>query len=216
MPALPDVPAVVQIKLVGTRQGLPWNSVQHARYAGTAPSVGDLGTAAQAVGTAWANAMAVIHDPAVFLTNVIMTDLASKTGAVADASMNHAGTHPGTGSLPLNVALVQSYIIQVRYRGGHPRTYWPAGVPSDISVGHLWTTTFLGTANTSATGWVGNINAIILGGAALQHCVVSYFKGKDQFGKPLLRPTPVVYITQSTVVHGRVDTMRRRLGKEVA
>jgi hypothetical protein len=195
---------------------LPWISIQHAKFTGPPPTVADLGTVGQAIGTAWANAMAPIHDVAVAVTEVKVTDLTSRTANVAVSTMNHPGTHPGTGSLPLNVAMVQSYVIQVRYRGGHPRTYWPAGVPSDIQTGHLWTTAFLANANTAATGWVGDINLIALGGGTLQHCAVSYFHGKDSLGKPIVRVTPLVFPTTSTLVHGRVDTMRRRLGKEVA
>jgi len=214
MPRLPDVPNVLRLVLSGSKQGQPWAAVQYARFTGASPGSAELATAAAAVGTAWQSALAQIHTAEVLLTSVTCIDLTRLDAAVGSASMNHAGSRVGT-ALPNQVALVASYKINVRYRGGHPRTYWPAGAQADITNGRLWTSGFLTLADGACTDYVGDINAITLGGGLLIFSAVSYFSGTDPgTGKPIMRTTPLVFPVTTVEVHPRVDTQRRRLGKE--
>jgi hypothetical protein len=216
MPALPPVQGVVRLRLIGTTSGQPWNAVQHATYTGTPPTdtqCRDIGTA---VGTAWNEALALIHSTTVALVNVEVTDLSDPTAGVGFASTAHSGLKSAAAILPLNAALVASYKIHVRYRGGHPRTYWPAGVAADVNSGRLWVDAFRTQAQAACTDYVGNINQISAGAGLLTFCTVSYYLGKDAQDRPLLRETPIVYPVASVSVHTRMDTMRSRLGKENA
>lgn len=216
MAPLPPIQNVLRIRLTGVMATNNWASIQYARFQGAPPTAADLGTVAASLRTAWQNAIAQLCFTDRSLRVIEVIDLSSDTSASAVNTGNTLGTRAGS-PLPNNVAMVASYKIARRYRGGHPRTYWPAGVIADVTSGNLWTQTFLTLANTGAPAWVGNVNAIVLGGSPLQHGVVSYFErdpANPGHSKP--RTSPLFFSTQSVVVHTRVDTMRRRLGKEVA
>lgn len=216
MPALPPLAGHLRIRLIGSIQGQPWNAVQYARYTGTAPSDTDLQTAGTAVGTAWNSAIAQLCHSTVTLNQVEMVDLSALDAGVGVATTPHPGTRIG-GPNPNNTAMCASYKIHVRYRGGHPRTYWPAGIAADITSGRQWAGAFLTLAQGACVDYVGDINAIQLGGGPLTFVAVSYYHGKDPAtGLPALRPTPIPYTVTTVTVHQRVDTMRRRLGKESA
>lgn len=216
MPALPAVPSVIRLRLQGQMSGTPWNVVQYARFSGSPPSDTDLLNTGTAVGAAWNAAIAQLCFTGVSLQRVQVTDLTRADAGQVEATTVHLGTRAGSGN-PNQVALCASYQIAARYRGGHPRTYWPASVQGDITNGRQWSTTFLTLADGACTDYVGNINLITQGGAPLVFSAVSFYKGKDPTtGKPLVRATPVVYPVISVEVHPRVDTMRSRLGKELS
>jgi hypothetical protein len=69
-------------------------------------------------------------------------------------------------------------------------------------------------ARTSATNFITAVNAISLGGSSVQFCNVSYFHGKGPDGKPALRTSPDPRQIVGSSVHTRIDSQRRRLGKE--
>lgn len=216
MPRLPDVPNVLRIKLGGLVAGQPYAAVQYARWAGSSVSSADLATAAGAVGGAWTDALSQLAGAHVSLTEVTLTDLTRLDAAVGSASMSRAGTRVGS-QLPNQVAMVSSYKINVRYRGGHPRTYWPFGVAGDITNGRTWTGPFLTLAQGAVVDYIGNINSIAVGTGNLIFCAVSFYSGKDPVtGLPQLRDIPVNYTINTAAVHPRVDTMRSRLGRETA
>lgn len=213
MPRLPDVPNVVRMVLTGTMNGQPWAAVQYARFTGVSPTSAQLATAATAVGGAFRDALAQLCPSTTVLTQVQLIDLTSLDAAVGSAAVSHAGTRIGTG-LPNNAALVASYKINVRYRGGHPRTYWPAGVTTDVTSGRLWAGAFLTLADGACTDYVGDVNAIALSGGLLVFSAVSYYSKEVTPTPPHLRSTPLVVPVTTVEVHPRVDTQRRRLGKE--
>lgn len=214
MPALPPVPGVLRLRLIGTKNTNPWNAVQYARYTGSPPSDADLQTVGTSVGTAWNNALAQIHSNTVALAQVEVTDLSALDAGVGIATTAHPGLRAGA-STSNQVAMVASYKIHVRYRGGHPRTYYPAGVLADIQNGNTWVGAFITLAQGAVTDYVGNINAIQLGGGPLTFCAVSFYGGAPPVnGESVLRATPLVFTVTSVQVHPRVDTMRSRLGKE--
>lgn len=216
MPDLPNVPNVLRVRLIGTVQSNPWNVVHYAKYAGTPPTDAELQTVGTAVGTAWSNSLGVLAATTTALKQIEVEDLSAKDAGVGIATVNHPGTRPG-GALPNNVACVASYKIHVRYRGGHPRSYWPIGVTADVEQGRLWSAAFLALAANAASAYVGNINAIALGGGNLTMCAVSFYGGAPPVGgESVLRTDPLVFTVQSVQVHQRVDTMRSRLGKEIA
>jgi hypothetical protein len=217
MPRLPNVPSHLRLRLIGLCNGIPWNSVQYAKYQGSAPTAADLLTVGTQVGSAWNSAIAQLVTPTTRLDQVAVEDLSSLDAATALATTSHPGLRAGT-ALPNNCALVASYKINARYRGGHPRTYWPAGAQTDVTAGHLWAGAFLTLAQGACTDYVGDINAITLGGFPLVFSTISFYEhNPNGAGLPsVLRPSPVPFVVQSVAVHTRVDTMRRRLGRESA
>src|SRR5215831_3426461 len=137
MAALPNVPNCIKLDITGTKATSPWAAIQYLRYAGPAPSTSDLNTVAQLVGNSWNTHFAAFMDTATNVGLITAVDLSSATGAGGSSNVVHVGSRPGT-SLAGQVACVVSWHINLRYRGGHPRTYFVFGVAADIVNGHTW------------------------------------------------------------------------------
>jgi len=121
-----------------------------------------------------------------------------------------AGTHAGV-TLADNVASCLSWKIAAAYRGGKPRTYLPG-----VETGDLLNPAHLSVANvtariTAGTNFLTAVNADHIGGAALAEVLgtVSFFTANAPRAVGIFRP----YV--GVTVHNRLDTMRRRLGREV-
>src|SRR5215471_136310 len=208
MPPLPNVGSVAKVRLVGTNQSVTWNNVMHEQYSGGAPTAGTLQSLAAAVGNAWISAIAPICNTSSALTEVVCIDLATSTGNEGTATVNHVGTRAGT-VMPVSTAVVFSFHVQLRYRGGHARMYVPGGVAADISAGRLWNTSSQTAFASAASSFLSQVNAITIGGSAFFMVMVSYRTNHA------LRPVPAVFPIVSTGVDDRIDNQRRRLGKPV-
>lgn len=207
MPPLPPAAQCLKVRLVGTKTSLTWNNVLHVRYAGPAPTATDLVTFGTAVGTLWNTAIAPICPADVTLTEVDVVDLTSATSAAGTASVTHAGTRVGSG-LGGQVAVVTSWLQSLRYRGGHPRTYWPGGTGADLQDGGHWTGAAVTQFKAASEAFRVGMNALTVGTASVQLINLSY----RTLNAP--RPTPLPVIITGSDVHPRIDTQRRRLGKE--
>lgn len=219
MPPLPSVAKVIRIALRHQ-----WNdntdvlSRFFLSYTGTAPTVAQLDTYASTVGTAWGTDLKGLAPPAVVLQDVTIEDLTSNTAAVGFASSVVAGTRTG-GALSPGDAAIMKYQIGRRYRGGHPRGYWPFGTDSDVGSSSLWTGAF--TASFLGS-WNSFVNTIIAGGwtgaGTLAHVNVSYYAGFTNVlypsgryrAVPTRRAAPVVDPVVQYSVNPRVGSQRRR------
>jgi hypothetical protein len=168
-----------------------------------------------AIGTAWANALAPVTSANVVLTLVETTDLTSATSAQGTQSVNHPGTHQTISNLPNSSSWVQQLTTQLRFRGGHPRIYWPATDQTMTSDGHSWAATYQALIDTACTGWISDINNLLLGGANLAHGCAFYYTHDPVTKVRKYRDPPLFYPTTSTSTEHRVCTQRRRLGKEL-
>ena len=184
MAPLPDVPGVVKIALVFS-DGINTDVVTrfYLEYSGTAPSAAELDTFCTGVHATFVpNLAAEMHED-LSLIRVEATDLSSLTGATGlDTS-----TDPGTASgdpVPLSAAVVSSYVISRRYRGGHPRGYWPLGAGAVLTNPQRWDAGFTVITN-PITHRARNV--------------------------PTLRTTPAVDAVSGTIARLRVGTQRRRL-----
>jgi hypothetical protein len=122
----------------------------------------------------------------------------------------HAGTHAGT-TLSDNVASCLSWKIAAAYRGGKPRTYLPG-----VEAGDLLNPAHLSAANvtareTAGAAFLAAVNADHISGSAYAQALgtVSFFTGNAPRAVGIFRGYSAV------TVHNRLDTMRRRLGREV-
>lgn len=145
MSALPPVPNVCKLQchyLVGTK---PAENVLHFSYSGSgpAPSAYVLALATAVSGSIIANAPLWQADTS-FL-GCTATDLSSDTGFVEESSGTAPGTRTG-GILSANVALLASYTLSRRYRGGHPRTYLPWFTEADVLNPQEWIEDSVGDA----------------------------------------------------------------------
>jgi len=222
MAILPDAPNCLQVNLLGTYQGALWTNVIH--FQGEAPfgSVGSTGLSAfcTAVATAWGTNIAPICNPLVLLTDVNAIELTSRT---SPTFYNHLTTPtPGTrtgSTLPTSAAVCISWHIDRRYRGGHGRIYVPAGNQNDVTNGRTLAGSFQTTANSAASAFYGALDNLSMGGVAVNLVVLSYFESVPDPANPghnhsVLRSSPVPFRVTSARVRTRLDTQRRRLGKE--
>jgi hypothetical protein len=208
MPGLPPIANVVLVKLKGTIGLGRWNNIFYLQYTGTAPSTGDLTTLANNIATAWSTNLAPMAPATVALTEVDLADLSNSTAATAQVSIAAIpGTRAGTANTN-QACMVASWQINHRYRGGHPRTYFPFGVQADVTNGSLWTTAFHTAAVTAINAWRTALNALTTGSTSYKMISVSYYVGGA------VRPAPLPFTINGGVVHGRVDTQRSRLGRE--
>lgn len=223
MAALPNVPKTVRLAVVHYSDGgSDMVSRFFIRYSGSVPSVGDLQVLVDNVVAAWAANMISAVAAASGLSRVDGVDLNSSTGAQATLADVVAGTRAG-GELPADVALVASYEINRRYRGGHPRGYWPFGTESDLLDQAHWDPTPLAAFQTAVDGFFTDVVAGGWGGAGtLTHVNVSYYNGfhvvtNPVTGRarnvPLVRSSPTIDLVTATIARARLGTQRRRLGR---
>ena len=208
MPPQAPVAQVVAIGLGGTIGTGKWHNGFYLQYTGTAPQVADLASVMAAVQAAWTTNIAPLAATTTALTTLTAADLTNTTASYNSISITPVpGTRTGTAN-PSNSALVSSWQINHRYRGGHPRTYWPIGVTTDVSSGSQWSATFRPLALSSIQAFRTALNAITTGATSYKMVSVSRRQGG------VLIPTPTPFSINGVVVHGRVDTQRLRLGKE--
>lgn len=142
------------------------------------------------------------------------------TGIPATTTLNLVGLLTGANNpLPANSAVVSSWIIARRVKGGHPRTYWAGVCNTQLAngFGPALTSAAQTAWGTAANGFLTRINALTLpSGDHPQLVCLSYYDKATVPIPPHLRTAPAVYTITSTAVHGRVDSQRKRLGREAA
>jgi hypothetical protein len=208
MPALPAVVNTIKATVHGRLNTTAYDNVFHLQYAGTAPSAANMATLATDVINLYNTSfISLLSVSSAETTGCDVVDLTSATSASGTASVTTVGTRVGA-PLTNQAATVISWHINLRYRGGHPRTYLPSGVQTDLVDGSHYNITYINAVQSAATSFRLGINSIAVGGTTFVLAIVSYTSG----GLP--RPTPFVFPVQGNAVHSRVDTQRRRLGKE--
>lgn len=212
---LPALDHVLRIVLSGSISTKPWNSVQHAQYQGPAIDVNTANGLCTSIGTAWANAIAPVSCSNVVLSEVTVTDLTSSTSAQGAQNVSHTGTQTGTSTFPTSACWVQSLTTVFRYRGGHPRIYWPYTSSAALINNSTFGSTTLGVLGTAATGWISDINNLLVNSIGLKHGCAFYYTHDPVTKARIYRTPPFFQPTIATAVHQRVDTQRRRLGSEV-
>lgn len=206
---LPDSPLTLRIKTSGVVQGMPWNNLFYAVYVSGTPTNADCGVLAAQLSSDWNTTLGLCFGQNAQLRQVTVWDLSSRNGATGFDATVHSGQHTGTTTVPPSVAACVSWSVQQRWRGGHPRTYIPISYAADCS-----STLIAGTHQTlllsSARAWRTAINGRQFLGAALTMYTIRYFHDRGQ-----MYPIPAKLPIQDAAVHSRLDSMRRRLGKEV-
>jgi hypothetical protein len=111
---------------------------------------------------------------------------------------------------------VASWQIARRLRGGHPRTYFCGVVQVQMNTmpGVSFTTAGIAQWLGAMQNFLTRFNAITIGTALLVLGALSYYDKVANPTPPHLRTTPVFYPFQSVKMHPRLDSQRRRLGKE--
>jgi hypothetical protein len=215
MPPLPNVANVMRCRLVGANVDAAWNVIFYLQFSGTPPTSATLQTLGASIAAAYLSNLASLANISNSLTEVHLADLTTPTSASATVSVNEVGTRTGT-AFTAQVAMVGSWQVNFRRRGGHWRNYWTFGVTSDMLSARHWTPAFTTAAATGLGGFRTALNAMNVGGSPISLVAVSFFNGVNPNPPPksLLRPVPLVLPITGVAVHPRIDTQRRRLGKE--
>lgn len=195
----------------GTYDGTSWANVMWLFLSGSSPiAQADLDTLAAEMSSRYNTHFLKDLSSLVTLSS---TQIILYTGG--DAMEGFAGVG-GSGlitgpSQPASIALCVTWHIAPHYKGGHPRTYL-TGIPSS-SIANA--SSFVGTY---ATGMGSNANAFHaavesippMGSriTSVQHGTVSFVRNK------LWRNPPVFYRFITATVDTRIDSQRRRLGRD--
>lgn len=215
MVTLPSVAGGLKIQLKGKYVSGNWANVMYAITTGTSPTQADLDTMATALKTLWVSNLGECSHTSVSLTQVLVTNIASDTGLTGVwASTPVLGTIAGTAG-PANLAGCISWKIARRYRGGHPRTYIPGISLTSVLDTRLFTTTYVATLLSKALAWRTGINAMTYTSMPLiSFSCISYYDKDVNPTPPHLRPVPRTDGIVGATVGNRIDSQRRRLGKE--
>lgn len=211
---LPNVANVARVKLIGSNQGTPWVALFFWHYLAGTVTAGDLVSLCTGFATAFDTALKPAMATGVTLQNVEAYDLASRSGAQGSATGFTTGTRIGT-ALPVSTAAVASWKVNFRWRGGHPRTYWPAGVSNDVENGHLWTAAAAAAFDTANGGFLTSVNGQIIGGQGGYLTCVRYVHTPMPGQPPEYLNPPLDLRIQDVSVDRRLDTQRRRLGPDL-
>lgn len=221
MPALPAVPQVIRNVLHFTLEEDLHAIVRFfILYDGSAPSNSDMATYAANVGVAFDVNLASLMSTQYHCTQCVSTDLTSDTSGEGEDTFDSPGTRSGT-TIPASLAALEKLHVNRRYRGGHPRTYWPFGVAADQADAQTWDAGFLTDQATAFALWNSAILSLTPGSAATVGQVnVSYYKGftvhTGVTGRarnvPTPRATPVIdRITDFSWPAGMASQRRRLL-----
>lgn len=125
-------------------------------------------------------------------------------GALTGGGSNNTGF-----DLPANCAFVVSWIANIYWRGGKPRTYLSGGRSSQIQGTTALTSAAVLAIDGSADQFRTAVNALTAGTvSATQLGFVSFRTNNEE------RVPPLFYPYTGHKVHTRLDSQRRRLGRE--
>lgn len=139
MPRNPVVPLVFKCEWLFSQGGVPCAVVQHFNYdtSGPAPLSIDLQVLMNDIATAWWPVVQADYPTSTLLVAMQGTDLSATDGNVGVNSINMAGTAEDSAS-PAQCCVMVDYQIARRYRGGHPRSYFPAPAYGAIATPSTW------------------------------------------------------------------------------
>lgn len=220
MPALPNVPKVLRIQYkfsIGEDLGALCRTFY--QYTGGGATAVELNALAAAIATSANTYLIPLMRSDRTLIAIEIVDLTNPTAPVGEAIVSHPGTRVG-GTLPASAAVLESSQILRRYRGGHPRVYWPFGTADDQTDAQTWSTGFVAACltalNAHQADWFGSA-PVDLG--SVNRVNVSYYQGFTphvgvtgryrNVSNP--RATPIVDAVVAEIVRQGIAQVRRRL-----
>lgn len=211
MASLPPAGNIFRCVYSGTYGGAKWANVFYVRYAPGPTAQADVTALAGGLRGAWNTSIKPCVSTAASLTQTVVTDLSSDTGLTGVDNTTTAGGNAGSTALPASVALTVSMKIARRYRGGHPRMYLVGQITTNTTNQTNWTPAWITTVGTNMEAWRQAVNALTYPSMTVIQLVnLSYYSNKA------LRPQPTFDTITGIAVHSRMDTQRRRLGKEIS
>lgn len=196
---LQPVPGVLRVVLEGfvdtSAADTLWANVLHFTYGGTPPSGATCGAIGANIGGAWNAQVASLCPSPTTLQLVTVTDLSSASSGEGTAEVLHPGTR-GDDSIPANAAVLISYPVTTRYKGGHPRTYLYCLGNADLSGATNWSTAATAEVQTKWGNFLGQCTIAGTGGTTISSfCAVRYRSKFGANGGP-----PHYYLTTPIVI----------------
>lgn len=200
-----------RVKISGTHLGGPFNNLFYIRYQGSPPDQASLTALAAQISSDYGLAFGPVIHTLTVVQRCDIWDLSANTGALGFDTTTHAGTAPSANAMSASMAVAISWQVQMRWRGGHFRTYLPGRVISDLTSGRTLTSTYHDAVLTAARGFRTAVNGRSLGGATVQLAAVRYHHDAGQ-----AYPSGYPLVINDAAIRQRIDTQRRRLGKETS
>jgi hypothetical protein len=209
MPPLPPIANVLKVELLGTYGIAEWANIFHVQMSAALSSQADLDTFTEAFSDAFAARFLPLLSTNMETLEAKSTDLTSSTALVSNITGLTDTGAIGGNAFSAQTAVAVSWKIHRRYRGGHPRTYL-CGIPiadeaDTRSISQAAATAFALAGN----NFIADVAAMGVGAIPTVLGAVSYRSGNAA------RVTPIFDTFISAACHTRLDSQRRRLGKEV-
>jgi hypothetical protein len=210
--AKPSLSGLVKIQLLYQSNATPTAkaaNVLHVRWSDNVNHLlPDLSALATYIGGQWETGPFQMTSAAWFHIATICSSLGGD-GTEASVVSNFAGGAPGV-PFPPQCAVCITWKSGIVARGGRARTYLPGIPQSAVTTPNnaALTSTFSSSLETLSTTFMNNVNSHTIGGATPQLGVPSYYS------KCALRGQPIWYPFYAVNVHQRLDSQRRRSGKE--
>ena len=205
MPARPDAANILKVEFLWSQNGVPAANVQYVKWSGTAPTAGACAAIAADLGNAFWNIAKANYSTQTIFQACRVTDLTTSTGASGSAAIETDGTAGGEG-LPAQACCLVNHTIARRYRGGHPRTYYPALSSAVQATPQAWTSGAVTSMGSAQAAFALEASTFSESGCAGVYVVnVSYVTS----GAP--RVTPVIDQITGSTVSGIFRTQRRRV-----
>lgn len=221
MAPLPDAPRCVSLDAHFTiGDDTHVMSRLHFQFSGT-PVQADRSSLASLAASQWSvagglNAM-MANDRS--LTSFVVTSLDDPTATQGVWTGTTVGTLSSSAGLPADASVVVAYAIARRYRGGHPRGYWPLLGNAQQASPQSFRTDSVADLQARFRSWVNALTAATYTGGTLQQVNISYYQGSTWHQKPngnwvriaTRRTTPIIEPVLAQNVRTHIGTQRRRL-----
>jgi hypothetical protein len=127
----------MKVEALFSQGGVPAACILHFTYSTGTPNAVDLGVLATGTFNPFWLGVKADYPASTLLVGLKVTDLGVADGATITVPLGSAGTAEDTAS-PAQCCVLMDYSIARRYRGGHPRTYWPAVAYGSIATPSTW------------------------------------------------------------------------------
>jgi hypothetical protein len=194
-------------------------NVLHFLYSNAAPTSTDCVNIATKLAQQMGTGVLSQFPASTVLTEVICTDIGSANGFQGVWSGSEPGVNTGN-ALASSSAFVVNFIVNARYRGGHPRAYFPPMTSQALLDPSKWVAsnaaTYLGDIKTALQGMAGFVSGAT---TITEQVAVSYYQGgtwkPDQNGRyhwvPTRRSPPISLPVVSYSYYPLVGSQRRRV-----
>jgi hypothetical protein len=210
--AKPFLPGLIKAQMLYQSNNTPAAKAANVLHGRWSDSVNhpqaDLNGWASALNSAWNADITTLFTADWSYLGCVVSSLGGD-GLVANNTASTPGSFAGT-SFPPQVAVCISWKAPLTARGGRARTYLP-GIPTTATTSTkspVLTSTYAGDVKAQAAAILSAMSTFTASGVNGALGVPSYYHSCQ------LRPVPLFFYFSAAVVHDRLDSQRRRSGKE--